>query len=368
MPKLRESFSFAPVLRHLVLWIVLLLPTLVILYWQLRASCEGNPWAFGRPKALFLVLIALVPLLFGLFDKPAKPSFWFSQVSELRQIPKGLVAKYSKAPIVLRSLAMVMFALALARPQTLLHTEASVEGIDLMFVLDLSQSMEEQDLDRNRLDAGQRTIREFLRKREGKRDRVGLVVFAKEAMLQCPLTLDYRSLDSIVADLEIGDVPQLGTAIGDALGLALASLRHGDSSSKVIILLSDGDWNKAHYMDPMEARELSVEMNVRVFTVLLGREEGAEAASSSSLQTQYAVNPMVLRELASETGGLYFNAKDNWALNHSFDEIRESLTETEAVEQGSRPGTPLFWLALWPGLAFLLAELVLRTTRFRSFP
>src|SRR5690606_12532389 len=125
----------------------------------------------------------------------------------------------------------------------------------VMIALDLSRSMEERDLGQNRLDAAQRTIREFLAGRAS--DRVGLVVFAREALLQCPLTLDYRSLDQIVADLAIGDVPEMGTAIGDALGLSLAQLARSAATSKVVILLSDGDSNVVNEMDPHEARALA---------------------------------------------------------------------------------------------------------------
>ncbi len=243
-----------------------------------------------------------------------------------------------------------------------------MEGIDVMFVLDLSKSMEEKDLQRNRLDAGQRTIREFLAARQGRGDRVGLVVFAREAMLQCPLTLDYPSLDAIVSDLQIGEVPELGTAIGDALGLALASLRRSQSASKVVILLSDGDWNKANFMDPGEALTLSVQMGVRVFTVLLGREDSGSERGTGFARTQYAVNPKVLQDIASATKGLYFRAGDNTQLARSFEEIREQLTKSEHRIIGSTPRLELFDYLVWIAFALLTLELLMRMTRFRSFP
>lgn len=339
-----------------------------MLYWQVAANGEDARVGFARPWALWLSGIGFLLLLLGLLDTPAPPRFWFSRVSELSEIPQGWVARYSRLPVVLRSVALVLIALALARPQRVLQTEFYQEGIDLMFVLDLSQSMEEQDLEKNRLDAGQRTIREFLRKRSGKGDRIGLVVFAKEAMLQCPLTLDYKSLDSIVAGLQIGDVPAMGTAIGDALGLALASLQRGGGSSKVVILLSDGDWNNARYMDPAEARALSLSLGVRVFTVLLGQEVAARGSQVPSGQNQYAVNPSVLKELAASTGGLYFNAKDNWELNHSFEEIRANLAKTESALPGEGPGQPLYRYFLWLAMMLLGLERLLAATRFRSFP
>ncbi len=323
----------------------------------------------GTPKALYLLYGALLVAIVGLhWNLPRRASFWFSRVEELRTAGSGRASRFARAPTVLRVAALVLIAIALARPQTVIEEERSVSGIDIMFVLDLSKSMNEQDLKRSRLDAGQRTIRDFLQKRQGRGDRIGLVVFAKEAMLQCPLTLDYQSLEAVVAGLRIGEVPELGTAIGDALGLALASMRRSDSSSKVVILLSDGDWNKASHMDPYEARELSVQMGVRVFTVLLGDEDTTKARGRGFGRSQYAVNPELLRDIASRTGGEHFRAGDDAQLSASFEEIRKSLTTTEAKIVGSSPHLELYDLLVWPAFLLLIFELLLRMTRFRSFP
>lgn len=337
-------------------------------YWaeELRG---GNLLRFRTPGAFFLIGGALLVAIVGLhWQLPRRASFWFSRGNELRVPRPGVGARLARLPTALRVVALTLIAIALARPQTHSEESRTLEGIDIMFVLDLSKSMEEQDLQRNRLDAGQRTIREFLRKRQGKGDRIGLVVFAKEAMLQCPLTLDYQSLESVVAGLEIGEVPELGTAIGDALGLALASLGRSESASKVVILLSDGDWNKAPYMDPFEARDLSVQMGVRVFTVLLGDEGAGQGAGRGYGRRQYAVNPELLKEIATRTGGEHFRAGDDTQLSASFEEIRKSLTKSENRVVGSSLHLELYGLLLWPAFLLLLLELLLRMTRFRSFP
>src|SRR5262249_24032804 len=162
-------------------------------------------------------------------------------------------------------------------------------GIDIMVIFDMSKSMQETDLRLNRLDAGQRVIRNFIARREG--DRIGLVVFAREALLQCPLTTDYRSLDQVVADLAIGDLPELGTAIGDGLALAVAQLRRSEARSRIAILISDGDSNVAYQMDPDEATRVAAAMGIRVFTVLVEREDSRGPVGAN----QYAVNPELLR-------------------------------------------------------------------------
>ncbi len=337
-------------------------------YWanEIRGS---ELLTFRTPGAFLLAGGALLVAIVGLhWQLPRRATFWFSRTEELRvPKPRGF-SRFARLPTALRIVALLLMVVALARPQT--HTEEArtVEGIDIMFVLDLSKSMEEQDLQRTRLDAGQRTIREFLRQRQGRGDRIGLVVFAQEAMLQSPLTLDYQSLESVVAGLKIGDVPALGTAIGDALGLALASLSRSESASKVVILLSDGDWNKAPYMDPFEARDLSVQMGVRVFTVLLGDEALGKSARRGLGRNQYAMNPELLKNIAEQTGGDHFRAGDDAQLSASFEAIRKSLIKSENRVIGSSPHLELYGLLVWPAFLLLLLELLLRMTRFRSFP
>jgi Ca-activated chloride channel family protein len=133
-------------------------------------------------------------------------------------------------------------------------------------------------------------------------------------------------------------------------------------------LLSDGDWNQAPYMDPFEARELSVEMGVRVFTVLLGDENSGRGPGRGFSRSQYAVNPELLREISTRTGGQHFRAGDDAQLEASFEEIRRSLTTSEEQITGSSLHLELYTLLVWPAFLLLLLEILLRMTRFRSFP
>jgi Ca-activated chloride channel family protein len=323
----------------------------------------GQELKWGAPWAL-LLLGACVLVAWVQFHLRARRSatFFFSRVYDLSLARPGWAARLAALPAVFRVTAIGLIAVALARPQTYREEVRVVEGIDIMMVLDLSKSMEETDLRRNRLDAGQRTIRRFIDRREN--DRIGLVVFAREALLQCPLTNDYRALDQIVADLEIGDVPELGTAIGDAVGLALAQLRRSEARSKVIILVSDGDSNVAYKMDPDEATALSTRMGVRIFTVLVGREDSRFPFGA----TQYAINPELLRNMARQTGGIYFRADDDQALEQSFEQIRDRLEKTELKVVGRTPDKDLYHRYLVPAVIFLLLEVLLSTTRWRRFP
>jgi Ca-activated chloride channel family protein len=322
---------------------------------------DAEAVVFARPRALVLLgggaLVAWARIHLG---ARRAPTFLFSRVAELGLPRPGVVVRLAQLPAALRVVSLALLAIALARPQTYRSEDLEVEGIDIMIVLDLSRSMEERDLRRNRLDAGQRTIREFLRRRAN--DRLGLVVFAEQAMLQAPLTLDYRALDMIVADLAIGDVPEMGTAIGDGLGLALASLRRSGAASKVVILLSDGDSNVDAEMDPLEAKSIAQQMGVKVFTILLGEESGGKA-----IRGRYAVNPELLRSIARDTGGAYFNAGDDRELEASFTEVRQTLDKSRHRVLGKVYGE-LFPVFLGPALLLLGLELALSLTRWRRFP
>ncbi len=367
-------------------------------------SVLGFGLHLGRPWALLLFgIVLLVANRIRQRPNTQQASFWFSRCKELAALQPGLVARWSRVPLLLRLIALSLIVVSLANPKSYTGPSKPVAGIDIMIVLDLSQSMEELSTGcflsekhrvaseggvmssvceakrlgfsvlnsfntrflndgRTRLETGQRTITEFLRARSGLADRVGLVVFAEQALLSCPLTLDHESLGVIVAELNIGDVPPLGTAIGDALGVALASLRRTKNKSGVIVLLSDGAWNKAQYMDPGEARDLAVELGVTVFSVLLGHQ------MSDADEAQHGVNPVVLRELAAHTSGLYFHAENEAQLGTSFEAIHMKLLETPQPARSHMQPRQLFDLFLWPALALLVLEFLLRMTRFRSFP
>lgn len=290
----------------------------------------------------------------------------FTRVDDLRKSGGGFWSYLVGLPTALRVLALGAIIVGLARPQTYRTITHEVDSVDIMIVLDMSRSMEETDMARgdpesrtNRLDAAQRVIRRFVARRTG--DRVGLVVFAQQAMLQCPLTLDMHIVDQIVADLALDDIPSLGTAIGDGLGMALAYLRRSDAKSKIVVLLSDGDNNVSTQMTPQQAAEAAFDAHVKVFTVLVGSEEGAK-------QFGNVVNPATLTNIAEVTGGQFFKATDFSALQAGFDTVRAELDKTRRVQTERKKDGELFLPMVGLALALLVIEVVLTATRFRRFP
>ena len=184
----------------------------------------------------------------------------------------------------LRIIALGVIVVGLARPQTYRTVVTETDSVDIMIVLDMSKSMEETDLRRDRTDAAQRVIRRFAATRKG--DRLGLVLFAQQAMLQCPLTLDVELFDRVVADLKMDDIPSLGTAIGDGLGMGLAYLRRSDAKSKIVILLSDGDNNVSTQMTPQQAGEAAKAMKIlksRLFDIEQEKRDAAERATRKAM-------------------------------------------------------------------------------------
>lgn len=350
---------------HVIPWALALALGVPIWLWiatDLDSSRKGEPIHWVHPSAFWLSLGAvLVGWCVFHLRRSRGAALAFTQVGTLARVSRGAVAQLSSLPGVMRVVAIVLCAAALARPTTFKTIEHSVDSIDIMIVLDLSKSMEESDMAprRDRLDAAQLVIRQFVAERKG--DRVGLAIFAEAAMLQCPLTFDMKFLDWIVADLKIGDVPESGTAIGDGLGMALGQLEKSDAQSKVVLLLSDGDNNVVTAFTPEEAGALAAKDHVKVFTVLVGAE-------TTDWYGEDSVNPQTLKDIATVSGGQAFRATDSKELNKSFKAVHDTLAKDHRVVKERVPDQELFVPMAVLAALLLVLEQVLALTRFRRFP
>lgn len=290
--------------------------------------------------------------------------------------PSAAVRARSLLPVA-RLLALALLVLGLARPQKIEREEQiKTEGIDIMLALDISGSMQAEDFKPdNRLHVAKAVVSDFLDMVHD--DRVGLVVFAGQSFTQCPLTLDYDVLRSLLAKVEIGIIED-GTAIGTALANAVARLKDSAAKSKVVILLTDGE-NNAGKIDPETAAKIAQAMSVRVYTIGVGKEGGAPIPVVHPVYGKiYARNPDgslvmtrldegALRRIADTTGGQYFRATDGEALKKIYAQILELERTKFEVKRFQREKEYFRWAAV-PALALILLELGLAATRLRVLP
>ncbi len=248
--------------------------------------------------------------------------------------------------------------LAAARPQFVGDPIAlPMTGRDLLMVIDLSGSMEEQDFQLNgqwvdRLTATKAVARDFIGRRVG--DRLGLILFGREAYLQTPLTFDRPTVQTLLDEAVIG-LAGKETAIGDAIGLAIRTLEDArvEQGRRVAVLMTDGA-NTAGAVDPLKAADLAAQRNLVIYTIGIG----ADALTVRSLFGLRQINPSAdldeatLTQIAEMTGGKYFRARDTQEFQQIYS-LLDELEPAESDERGFRPITELFY---WPlGAAALLA-------------
>ena len=323
---------------------------------------------FAHPAALALIpLGAALVIWAGIRRAPSRhPVLVHSRAGEMRLLRRGWAARLADLPVVLRLFIVVAVALALARPQTSQKDDdLELEGIDIVVTLDMSGSMEETDLQPNRLEAAKAVIQDFVTRRRG--DRIGLVIFGREAYTYTPLTLDHGTFLRMLAELQPGIVDGRGTAIGNGLGVALARLRKSDAKSKVVILLTDGDNNSGN-ISPLQAASFAQKMGVKIYTILAGAHDSSREADDANPQQQrYPVNPKLLEQIAGMTGGSPYLASDTRSLARRFQNILEELEKSRIRDRGVLYAE-LYPRFLWPAFAALLLEIALRLSRLRRLP
>jgi Ca-activated chloride channel family protein len=275
---------------------------------------------------------------------------WFSMMTATGS---GWMKKPALAAVA--TLVWVFLLLAAARPQWIGEIqELPVTGRDLLLAVDISGSMDTQDMILNgkavnRLAVVKKVAGEFIQRRRG--DRVGLVLFGRRAYLQTPLTFDTETTAILLDESEIG-LAGRETAIGDAIGLAVKRLRDDASSDRVLILLTDGA-NTSGEVQPMQATEFAARENLKIYTVGVGADEMMvkDFFGSRMVNPSADLDEDTLKAIAERTGGTYFRARDAVALA----EIYEQLDELEPVESDQESVRPVNELFHWPlSIAFLL--------------
>lgn len=275
----------------------------------------------------------------------------------------------------LKYAALCLMVIALARPQWgTERVNVLTEGINVILAVDLSESMAALDFKRkgkivNRLEAVKGVVEAFVQKRSG--DRIGLVVFGSHAYTQIPLTRDYTTIVTMLERLEIGAAGK-STAIGDAIGISLKRIGDIESTSNVIILLTDGQSN-AGELTPDIAAGIAAEKGVKIYTIGVGRRGEAPFLINDPLFGKRYVYQRVdmdedtLKEIARRTGGMYFRAEDITGLEEVYDTI-DQLEKTEVKVERFMENRELYPLFLLPAFVLLVLWGVLTNTRFLRIP
>ena len=316
-----------------------------------------HPW--------YLLLLFVIPILIVWYKFYGTKWQGTIRISSSYFISDELIAsgrfKY-KIIVLSHLLVLTLIIFGLARPRLIDKLEeSSFNVIDLMLVLDISSSMLADDFQPSRLEAVKNTAINFISGR--KQDRIGILVFAGESFIQCPLTIDKSVLKSLISEISIASKEYDGTAIGMAIANATNRLRNSDVENKVMILLSDGS-NNAGEIDPKTAAELAAEYKIKIYTIGAGTNQSYTRIPGRGL-IRNEIDEDALKHIANITGGKFFRATDIDALKSIYDEI-DKLERSEIKIRQYTIYKELYSWFLIP--AFILGVIIetIRRLIFRS--
>jgi Ca-activated chloride channel family protein len=270
---------------------------------------------------LYLILLVLIPALALWYYRLGRKKQGTIQISStiftsIAMQRSGLMKKNIVVATYLS--IMVLIILGIARPRKVDKIkETSVSVIDMLLVLDISSSMLADDFAPNRLEAVKNTAINFIDNR--KEDRIGILVFAGESFIQCPLTIDKTILKSLISEIKVASKDYDGTAIGMAIANGTNRFRSSEVESKVMILLSDGS-NNSGEIDPITAAELAKEFGIKIYTIGAGTNQSYTRIPGRGLILN-EIDESTLKKIAKVTGGKYFRATDIEALELIYSEI-----------------------------------------------
>ena len=320
---------------------------------------------------LILLFLFLVPILFGIERKRRHVSEGTMRFSHINLIPASAIKSGERKSLILILIKLIVITLiiiALAGPRfSEKIIESNMEIVDIMLVVDQSSSMLAMDFEPNRLGAVKEVAKSFISEREG--DRLGIIVFAGQSFIQCPLTTDTEVLIEFADQIEIASKEHDGTAIGMAIANAINRLRESKTESKIMILLSDGSNNQGE-LDPLTGAELASKFGIKIYTIGAGTKGtapypvGLQGGRQIIQHVEVNVDEETLGQIAEITGGKFFRATDNSSLAQIYDEINElERTEIEVKEYNNY--NEFYDYAVIPAAFFALAFLFLSRGIFR---
>ncbi|MBK6478683.1 MAG: VWA domain-containing protein [Saprospiraceae bacterium] len=283
------------------------------------------PWA--------LALLALLPFLILAYRRnrktPMNAVYFGHTPSNIKSTWKNVLHYFLPW---LQAASFILLCIGLSRPQHIWKEEKiKANAIDIFLAVDLSSSMLAQDFQPDRLSVSKQVAQNFVNKRIY--DRLGLAVFAGESYTRCPLTTDHEVFKNFLAEINVGKLDD-GTAIGMGLSAAINRLKNSTSKSKIIILLTDGV-NNTGYIDPLTAAQIAKEFNIKIYAIGVGSMGEALTPVTRRGDGQYVfamarveIDEKLMTQVSEMTGGKYYRATDEEALQKIYDEI-DKLEKTE---------------------------------------
>ncbi len=330
----------------------------------------------AHPEYLYLLLfIPLAIILFWRAQRRKRKSL--KKFGELSLIMK-LIPQYSRPRIIIKfilwMLAWTFLVVAIADPQTGSKLEKiKRKGVDMVFALDVSNSMAAQDVSPNRLERAKQAITHLLGKLEN--DRVGLVVFAGKAYIQMPVTTDYSAAQLFLADVNMGSVPVQGTAIGDAIETAMNCFG-SQKQGRAIIIITDGE---NHEDNAVEAAKKAAAKGIRVYTIGIGSEEGApiplhNGSAIIGYKKDFSgktviskLNEVMLKDIATEGKGIFVRANNSQSgVNEVYNQI-DKLEKEEYNTAFFSDYDDRFQIFLFIAFLLLLIEIIIPNKKGNLF-
>lgn len=321
----------------------------------------------------FIYLLLFIPVIayavwYVLRGKRTSPSMKVSTTLPFGKELKTYKNRLVHIPFVLRIVTLSMLILVLMRPVSSNRwSEESVEGIDIMLAMDVSTSMSAVDIQPNRIDVAKEVASKFVSGR--KNDNIGLTLFAGESFTQCPLTIDYRSMLSLIdksgIEYALNGTLKDGTAIGLGIANAVSRLKDSKAKSKVIILLTDGS-NNSGEITPEDAAKIAKEYGIRIYTIGF-RTDKEIVETPYGLLNNSEFDEKTLQSIASVTGGEYFRSSSKSSLIDIYDEI-DKLERTKLEIKHFGDQEERFMIFALIAIVSLALEILLRNTVLKTIP
>ena len=330
---------------------------------------------FANPHLLWLLLVVPVMVIaFAILLRLRKRSLrHFGNIEVVKSLLRDVSSWRVHAKFILFATAFSALVVAAARPQFGAKLrEEKREGVEMMFVVDVSNSMLAEDFTPNRLDRTRYAIDKLFASLN--QDRVGVVVFAGEAKVQLPITTDYRMARNFAKRLSPSLVEVQGTDLSDAIDLASLSFSQREGASRVMILITDGE---AHDADALASAERASEQGIRLFAIGIGSPQGAPIKIGGEFikdekgeMVVSRLNEELLQKITEKGNGAYIRASNaEFGLSEIVNEVEKMEKSELSTLRFDEYNEQFYWI-LWVVVGLLLLEGLLldrRNPRLRKF-